>query len=78
MAALSKRYQDLATADRHITEGEARIAQQAKVVRELDANGHNTNLARALLRLMQPNLNVMNVHRQLIARESSCAADEGS
>jgi hypothetical protein len=75
MAALSKRYQDLATADRHITEGEARIAQ---VVRELDANGHNTNLARALLRLMQPNLNVMNVHRQLIARESSCAADEGS
>jgi hypothetical protein len=44
--ALSKLRQDLATADRHITEGEARIARQAKVVRELDADGHNTNLAK--------------------------------
>ena len=78
MAALSKLRQDLATADRHITEGEARIAQQAKIVRELDADGHNTNLAKALLRLMQRNVDVMNVHRQLIVRELSCASDEGS
>ena len=78
MAELSKLRQNLATADRHITEGEGRIAQQAKIVRELDADGHNTNLAQALLGVMQRNLDVMNVHRQQIVRELSCASDEGS
>ena len=78
MGALSKLRRDLATADRHIAEGEARITQQAKVVRELDADGHNTNLAKALLRLMKRNVDVMNVHRQFIVRELSCASDEGS
>jgi hypothetical protein len=78
MAALSQLRQDLATADRHIMEGKSRIARQAKVVRELDADGHNANLAKALLRVMQRNVDLMNVHRQLIAREMSCASDEGS
>ena len=78
MAALSEQRQNLGTADRHIVEGEARIAQQAKVVRELDADGHNTNLAKALLWLMQRNVDVMNVHRKRIACELSCASDEGS
>jgi hypothetical protein len=77
MAALSQLRQNLATADRHITEGEARIARQAKVVRELDADGHNTTLAEALLRAMQRNVDLMNVHRQLIEREMSYASDEG-
>ena len=77
MAALSKQRQDLATADRHIAEGEARIAQQAEIVRELGADGHDT-ASRSLLRFMQRNLDVMNVHRQLIVRELSCASDEGS
>ena len=78
MAALSKQRQDLTTADRHIAEGEARIAEQGEIVRELRADGHDTANGRSLLRLMQRNLDVMNVHRQLIMRELSCASDEGS
>ena len=78
MGALSKLRRDLATADRHIAEGEARIAQQAEIVRELGADGHDTANERSLLRFMQRNLDVMNVHRQLIVRELSCASDEGS
>ena len=69
MAALSKQLQDLATADRHIAEGEARIAQQAEIVRALGADGHDTADARSLLRFMQRNLGVMNCHRQQILRE---------
>jgi hypothetical protein len=38
MAALPKLREDLATADRHIAEGETRIAQQAEIVRELGAD----------------------------------------
>jgi hypothetical protein len=78
MAALSKQRQDLATADRHIAEGEARIAQQGEIVRELGADGHDTANARSLLRFMQRNLGVMNSHRQQILRELSCASDQGS
>jgi uncharacterized coiled-coil protein SlyX len=74
--AVSKLRQDLATADRHIAQGEARIAQQGKVVRELDADGHNTTEAQSLLRLMQRNLNVMNAHRQEIVHELSRTPDE--
>ena len=66
MAALSKQRQDLATADRHIAEGEARIAQQGEIVRELGADGHDTANARSMLRFMQRNLDVMNAHRQQI------------
>jgi hypothetical protein len=68
----------LAAADRHIAEAQARIAQQAEIVRELGADGHDTANARSLLRFMQRNLGVMNSHRQQILRELSCASDEGS
>ena len=78
MAALSKQRQDLATADRHIAEGEARIAQQAEIVRELGADGHDTANARSLLRFMQRNLDVMNSTASRSLRELSCASDEGS
>ena len=50
---------DLATANRHIAEREAQIAQQAEIVRELGANGHDTANARGMLRFMQRNLDVM-------------------
>ena len=76
MAALSKQHQDLATAIP--PEGEARIAQQAEIVRQLGADGHDPADARSLLRFMQRNLAVMNSHRQEFLREVSCASDEGS
>ena len=78
MAALSNLRQDLATAERHITEGEARVAQQGEIVCEPGADGHDTANARSLLRFMQRNLGVMNSHRQQIVRELSCASDQGS
>ena len=73
MAGLSKQRQRqyLATADRHIAEGEARLAQQAEIVRELGADGHNTTLANDLLGVMRRNLDVMNAHRQQIVRALS-------
>jgi hypothetical protein len=66
MAEWSERHQDLATANRHIVEAQARIAQQAKLVNELDADGCDTTGAKNLLWLLQRNLDVMNAHRQRI------------
>jgi hypothetical protein len=73
MAGLSKQRQRqyLATADRHIAEGAAQIAQQAEIVRELGADGHDTTLANDLLGVMRRNLDVMNAHRQQIVRALS-------
>ena len=72
MAGLSKqRQRNLAIADRHIAEGEARIAQQAEIVRELGSDGHDTILANDLLGVMRRNLDVMNAHRQQIVRALS-------
>ena len=76
MTAFSKLRQDLAAADRHIAEGQARIAQQADVVCALDADGHDTTDAQNLLRVMQESLDAMNAHRQQIVRELACTPDE--
>jgi hypothetical protein len=43
MAVFSTLHEDLATANRHIAKGQAQIAQQAKLVRELAADGHDGN-----------------------------------
>ena len=59
-------------------EGAARIAQQAKLVGDLDADGPDTIGAQNLLRIMQRNLDVMNTHRQTIMRELAGAPDEQS
>jgi hypothetical protein len=78
MTAFPKLCQDLAAADRHITEGLARIAQQAEVICELDADGEDTTDAQNLLRVMQQSFDAMNVHRQEIVRELSGAPADGS
>jgi hypothetical protein len=69
MADRSERHQDLTTANRHIAEAEARIVHQAKLVSELGAHGCDTTGAQHLLRLLQRNLDIMNVHRQRIMGE---------
>jgi hypothetical protein len=56
MAAFSKLREGLETADRHIAEGQAWIAQQTEVLCELDAEGHDTADAQNLLRVMQQSL----------------------
>ena len=66
MAARSRLHQDLATANRHIGERQAQIAQQAKLVRELAAEGHDATNAQHLLRFLQRNLDIMNAQRQQI------------
>jgi hypothetical protein len=78
MAAFAKLRQELETADRHIAEGQARIAQQAEVLCELDADGQDTTDAPNLLRVTQQSLDAMNAHRQQIVRELSCGPDEQS
>jgi hypothetical protein len=74
MAIFSKLHQDLATANRHIAEGQVQIAQQARLVRALDADGYDTRNAQNLLMIMRRNLDVMNTHREYILGELSRAA----
>jgi hypothetical protein len=76
MAAFSRVHQDLAAADRHIAESQERIAQQAKLVSGLEAEGYDTTNAQNLLRLLQRNLELMNAHRRRIMGELSRGSDE--
>ena len=53
---------ELAMADRAVTEGQERIARQAEVLCELAAEGHDTTDAQNLLRVMQQSLDAVQVH----------------
>ena len=64
---------ELAIADRAVTEGPERIARKAEVVCELDAEGHGTTDAQNLLGVMQQSLDAMSAHPQQIVRELACA-----
>jgi hypothetical protein len=75
MAAFSALHRDLATADRHIAESRERIAQQAKLVSGLEAEGYDTTGAQNLLRLLQRNLDLLNTHRERMMRELARALD---
>jgi hypothetical protein len=76
MVAFPELCDELAVADRDVTEGQERIARQAEVVCELDADGHDTTDARNLLLVMQQSLDAMNAHRQQIVRELASAQGE--
>jgi hypothetical protein len=67
MAAFPELCDELALADRDVTEGQERIARQAEVVCELEAQGHDTTDAQNLV--MQQTLDTVNTHRQQIVRE---------
>ena len=69
MAAFPELCDELAIADRDVTEGQERIARQAEVVRELRADGHDTSDAQNLIRVMQQSLDAVTAHRQQIVRE---------
>jgi hypothetical protein len=76
MAEISELREELAVADRHIKDGEGRIARQSKVVRQLAYDGHDTLDAENLLQAMNDALAAMETHRRQIVRELSCASDE--
>jgi multidrug resistance efflux pump len=60
---------ELAQADRHIKEAEARVWQQRKRVAELSAGGHDAEEAEKLLARLVELLATMVQHRQTILRE---------
>ena len=76
MAAFPELCDELAIADRDVTEGQERIARQAEVVRELSADGHDTSDAQNLLRVMQQSLDAVTAHRQQIVRELASVQGE--
>jgi DNA-binding protein YbaB len=76
MTDISELQQELAQADRHIAEGNGRIARQAEVVRELNRHGHDTTQAQSLLQAMKDAVTAMDTHRQQIVRELTRASDE--
>jgi hypothetical protein len=76
MGAFPELCDELAVADRDVTEGQERIARQAEVVCELDADGHDTTDARNRLLAMQQSLDAINAHRQQIVRELASAQGE--
>jgi hypothetical protein len=61
--------EELAQADRHIAEGEARLARQADLVARLMADGHDTALAEMVLETMESTLASFRNHREPILRE---------
>ena len=69
MGRFSELHQELARSERHLAEGQARIARQAEFVRELYAEGHDTSFAAKRLLVLVTNLNGM--ERQ---RSRSCAS----
>jgi hypothetical protein len=71
MGGFSELQQELAQSERHLAEGQVRIARQAEFVRELYAYGHDTTFAAKRLLVLAANLNGMERHREEIERELS-------
>ncbi len=61
----------LALAERHIIEGEQRVAQQHARIKELAAAGHDTSAAETFLKTLLDTLDLMYTHRQQILDEKA-------
>ena len=59
----------LIQAERHVTEGEQRVANQKALIEQLAADGHDTTEANNLLGMLQETLTLMYQHRQQILNE---------
>ncbi len=59
----------LALSERHIAEGEQRVAEQIALIEQLARDGHDTTDAQALLETLQQSLALMYDHRQQILDE---------
>lgn len=60
---------DLHTANRHVAEGERRIACQRRRVTEQEGAGHDTLLSRQVLESFELTLELLIKHRDAITRE---------
>jgi hypothetical protein len=78
MGRFSELQQELARSERHLAEGQARIARQAEFVRELYAEGHDTTFAAKRLFVLAANLNGMANHCEQIVRELSAAQNRAA
>jgi hypothetical protein len=76
MARFSELLRELARSERDGAEGQARIARQAELVRELDADGHDTTFSAKRLLVMLANLNQMERRRQQIVRQLAVSKGE--
>jgi hypothetical protein len=56
----------LIKADKDISDAHERIRRQEEIVRELEMDGHDTQMARDLLVTLQTTLSAMLEHRELI------------
>jgi hypothetical protein len=76
MARFSELLRELARSERDVAERQARIARQAELVRELDADGHDTTFSAKRLLVMLANLNQMERRRQQIVRQLAVSKGE--
>jgi hypothetical protein len=60
---------DLNTANRHVAEGERRIAYQRRRIAEQEGAGHDTRLSKQVLRNFEITLQLLIEHRDTIGRE---------
>ena len=66
MNGLQQEREDLIAADLHLAAGEQRIAEQIALIQTMTRQGHDTALARDLLRVLEETLVTWQDHRQLI------------
>jgi hypothetical protein len=64
---IAREIAQLVVADRHIAEGEARLARQREMIEELRRDGHDTDRAEALLAAFARSLETWRTHRNAIA-----------
>lgn len=60
---------DLQTANRHVAEGERRVAYQRRRIAEQEGAGDDTRLSNSVLNSFEMTLRLMIEHRDKIARE---------
>jgi hypothetical protein len=66
MSNLDAEKDHLALANRHVAEGEQRVANQRTLIAKLVAGGHDTTLASELLQAMLESLTIMRQDQKLI------------
>jgi hypothetical protein len=77
-AALANEKRDLATADRHIAEGEARVEQQRALVERFRHEGQSIANGEMLLDTLSQTLQVWREHRDQIVRRIAYLEAESS
>jgi hypothetical protein len=63
---LQQEHAHLVLADRHLVEGEQRVAEQIALIERMTQLGHDTAVAKQFLRILEQTLEGWRAHRQLI------------